>query len=52
MVEVAYRAEKAGCPGCGLWTPKVHSTRPQRKRDRRLWDKPVYLVLHKRRFSA
>jgi transposase len=52
MVEVAYRKGKAQCPGCGRWTPKVHSTRLQRKRDRRLWDKPVYLVLHKRRFRC
>lgn len=52
VVEVAYRAEKAPCPGCGRWTPKVHSTRLQRKRDRRLGDKPVYLVVHKRRFRC
>jgi len=52
VAEVAYQAQKAQCPGCGRWTPKVHSTRPQRKRDRRLWDKPVYLVLHKRRFRC
>jgi transposase len=52
VAEVAYRAQKAQCPGCGRWTPKVHSTRLQRKRDRRLWDKPVYLVLHKRRFRC
>ena len=52
MVEVAYRKGKARCPACGRWTPKVHSTRLQRKRDRRLWDKPVYLVLHKQRFRC
>jgi len=51
-VEVRYRATSAPCPGCGQWTPKVHSTRLQRKRDRRLWDKPVFLVLHKRRFRC
>ncbi len=52
VVEVAYRAEKGPCPGCGQWTPKVPSTRLQRKRDRRLGDKPVYLVVHKRRFRC
>ncbi len=52
MVEVGYRAQSAPCPRCGQNTPKVHSTRRQRKRDRRLWDKPVFLVLHKRRFRC
>ena len=51
-VEVSYRAPSAPCPLCGQKTPKVHSTRRQRKRDRRLWDKPVSLVLHKRRFRC
>ena len=51
-VEVEYRRRWASCPRCGQQTPKVHSTRPQRKRDRRLWDKPVFLVLHKRRFRC
>ena len=51
-VEIEYRAEDASCPRCGRRTPKVHSTRCQRKRDRRLWDKPVYLVLRKRRFRC
>ncbi|MFH1560189.1 MAG: ISL3 family transposase, partial [Chloroflexota bacterium] len=37
-VEIRYRAEGAPCPRCGQWTPKVHSVRSQRKRDRRLWD--------------
>lgn len=44
-VEVQYRRQWAPCPRCGQETPKVHSTRPQRKRDRRLWDKPVFLML-------
>jgi transposase len=52
MVEVRYRGESAPCPWCGQETPKVHSVSRQRKRDRRLWDKPVYLVLHKRRFRC
>lgn len=52
MVEVAYRAEQVSCPRCGQETPKVHSVRRQRKRDRRLRDKAVFLVLHKRRFRC
>ncbi|MDP2726722.1 MAG: ISL3 family transposase, partial [Dehalococcoidia bacterium] len=51
-VEVMYRGESVPCPRCGRQTPKVHSTRVQRKRDKRLWDKPVFLVLHKRRFRC
>jgi transposase len=33
-------------------TAKVHSTSAKTKRDRRLWDKPVYLILRKRRFRC
>lgn len=51
-VEVEYRRESAPCPRCGQRMPKVHSVSRQRKRDRRLWDKPVFLVLHKRRFRC
>jgi len=51
-VEVRYRREWASCPRCGRRTAKVHSTRPQRKRDRRLWDKPMFLMLRKRRFRC
>jgi len=51
-VEVAYRARSAPCPRCGQRTPKVHSTKAQWKRDRRLRDKPVFLVLRKRRFRC
>lgn len=51
-VEVMYRTRSAPCPRCGQGTPKVHDVRVQRKRDRRLWDKPVFLVLHKRRFRC
>ena len=51
-VVVMYRAEKGTCPRCGRPTPKVHSVRAQRKRDRRLWDKSVVLILHKRRFRC
>ena len=51
-VEIMYRARSAPCPRCGQRTPKVHSTKVQRKRDRRLWDKAVFLVLYKRRFRC
>ena len=51
-VEVEYRRQVAMCPRCGQMTAKVHSTSAQTKRDRRLWDKPIYLVLRKRRFRC
>ena len=51
-VEVQYRAISASCPRCGQRTPKVHSVSKQNKRDRGLWNKVVYLVLHKRRFRC
>ena len=51
-VEVMYRTRSIPCPHCGQRTPKVHSTKAQCKRDRRLRDKPVFLVLHKRRFRC
>jgi len=51
-VEVEYRARSAICPRCGRGTAKVHSTNLQNKRDRRLWDKPVFLMLRKRRFRC
>jgi transposase len=51
-VEVGYRARSSPCPRCGHQAVKVHSVRFQRKRDRRLWDKPVFLVVRKRRFRC
>jgi len=51
-VEVQYRALSASCPRCGQRCPKVHSVSKQNKRDRGLWNKVVYLVLHKRRFRC
>ena len=52
VVEVAYRASRSHCPRCGRDAAKVHSVKLQRKRDLRLWGKPVLLVLHKRRFRC
>ncbi len=51
-VQVEYRASDTECPSCGERTERVHSRRVQVKRDRRLWDKPVYLELCKRRFRC
>jgi len=52
VVDVQYRAVSVPCPHCGRRTPKVHSVSRQHKRDRRLGDKAVCLVLHKRRFRC
>ena len=52
VVEVQYRAVSVPCPHCGERTPQVHSVSMQGKRDRRLRDKAVSLVLHKRRFRC
>lgn len=52
VVEVAYRARSAPCPACGQEGWRVHSTRQQWKRDRRLRDKAVFLLLYKRRFRC
>jgi len=51
-VEVEYRVKEVVCPRCGERTAKVHGRRLQVKRDLRLWQKPVYLVLAKRRFRC
>ncbi len=51
-VQVEYRQKGVGCPGCGGRTAGVHSRRLQVRRGRRVWDKPVYLVLSKRRFRC
>ncbi len=51
-VQVEYRVRDAECPECGEKTARVHSRKVQVKRDRRLWDKPVYLALTKRRFRC
>jgi transposase len=47
-----YRAEEAECPRCGRPTWQVHQWHLQRKRDARLWKKPVCLALLKRRFRC
>jgi len=47
-----YRAEEVECPRCGRPTWQVHQRHLQRKRDARLWRKPVWLALLKRRFRC
>ena len=51
-VTVIYRRNGATCPRCGKGTAKEHDRREQRKKDRRLRDKGVLLVLMKRRFKC
>lgn len=51
-VGVMYRLERVTCPRCGRANSKEHDRRVQRKRDRRLRDKPVLLMLVKRRFRC
>jgi transposase len=51
-VKVIYRRNEVGCPGCGRMTNKEHDRRQQRKKDRRLRDKAVMLILIKRCFKC
>jgi len=51
-VTVIYHRGEATCPRCGKVTTKEHDSRPQRKKDRRLRDKVVFLTLMKRRFKC
>jgi len=51
-VVAQYDHEEACCPACGRATWQVHQWRQQRKQDLELWEKPVSLVLWKRRFRC
>jgi len=51
-ITVIYRGEEATCPRCGEVSTKEHDRRQQHKRDRRLRDKGVFLILMKRRFRC
>lgn len=51
-VTVIYRQEQATCPRCGQVTTKEHERSLQRKKDRKLRDKMVFLTLMKRRFRC
>lgn len=51
-VIVIHRRNEGNCPRCGKLTNKEHDRRQQRKKDRRLRDKAVVLILIKRRFKC
>jgi len=51
-VGVVYRRERVTCPRCGRASSQEHDRRQQRKKDRRLRDKAVVLILIKRRFKC
>ena len=51
-VTVIYRQEQVTCPRCGHVTTKEHERKFQRKQDRKLRDKTVFLTLMKRRFRC
>ena len=51
-VTVRYRTRTASCPSCGKPAVIVHATTAQRKKDRRIWDRPLTLILFKRRFHC
>jgi len=51
-VAAEYENEDAACPRCRRPTWRVHQRHKQRKRDLRLWGKPVWLYLWKRRFRC
>jgi transposase len=51
-VTVMYRREQVTCPRCGQVTTKEHERSLQRKQDRKLRDKMVFLTLVKRRFRC
>ena len=51
-VTVIYRQGQFTCPRCGQVTNKEHERKLQRKQDRKLRDKTVFLTLMKRRFRC
>ena len=51
-VVAQYAATEAACPRCGRTTWQVHQVHRQRKRDAQLWQKPVWVLLWKRRFRC
>ena len=51
-VVACYGNEEAVCPRCGRSTWQVHQWHPQRKRDAKLWGKPAWILLWKRRFRC
>ena len=51
-VVARYSNEEAICPVCARSTWQVHQWHGQRKRDAKIWGKPVWLLLWKRRFRC
>ena len=51
-VKAAFTASESPCPRCGTLTERIHDRRIQRKRDQAVGEKPVWLVLEKRRFRC
>jgi len=51
-VVACYGNKEAPCPRCGRLTWQVHQWRQQRKRDAEVWEKPVCILLWKRRFRC
>lgn len=51
-VVARYSNEEAICPVCARSTWQVHQWHAQRKRDAKIWGKPVWLLLWKRRFRC
>lgn len=51
-VVTKYSREEAACPRCGRGTWQIHQWHRQRKKDARLWGKPVCVVIWKRRFRC
>ena len=51
-VTVIYQRDGAICTRCGVVTTKVQDRRRQRRQDRRLRDKVVFLMLTKSRFRC
>jgi transposase len=54
LIEVVarYSQREASCPRCGRPTWQVHQWHRQLKRDAKVWDKEVWLLLWKRRFRC
>lgn len=51
-VEVEATSTGAACPQCGHWTTKRRDCRPRRIRDVPLGERPVTVILHRRRFRC
>ena len=51
-VVARYSNEEAICRVCARSTWQVHQWHAQRKRDAKIWGKPVWLLLWKRRFRC